>query len=233
MYHSGHRFEESGDIDSARRNCGGRGREGMGWSRVATGGGSTLAAIAKLGTPARSRTTPYKQAKRMSLVSMELLCECSCRLNRGHQPGTLTPLGKPTSFPGFEEEGIFPGTGQATRPIQDLPDRPGRHHFQSQPIQGSGWALCKGPVGHAVGVGPGGPPAASAALSAGRRTASPNPIGHTRAGIARVTSQQHLSRRWVLLCCSDFPVDFSVGNSFPTLIQADFSFCHRRPLAFG
>ena len=141
---------------------------------------------------------------------MELLCVCSCRLNRGHQPGTLTPLGKPTSFQGFEEEGISPGTGQATRPIQDLPDRPGRHR---SPIQGSGWALCKGPVGHAVGVGPGGPPAASAALSAGRRTASPNPIGHTRAGIARVTSQQHLSRRWVLLCCSDFPIDFSVGNS--------------------
>ena len=122
--------------------------------------------------------------------------------------------------------------GRQHDPSRIFQTAPGRHRSQPQPIQGSGWALCKGPVGHAVGVGPGGPPAASAALSAGRRTASPNPVGHTRAGIARVTSQQHLSRRWVLLCCSDFPVDFSVGNSFPNPHSGRFLLLPPSPARF-
>ena len=167
---------------------------------------------------------------------MELLCECSCRLNRGHKPVTHAVGETDVIFQALKRRESLQAPGRQHDPSRIFQTAPAGTVPQSRVRAGR---LCKGPVGHTVGVDPGGSPAASAARSTVSRPPnsqpqSPSvPIGHTRAGIARVTSQQHLSGHLVLLCCSDFPVDFSVGNSFPTLIQADFSFCHRRPLAFS
>ena len=139
-------------------------------------------------------------------------------------------------FQASKEEGISPGTAGRQRDSRSN----GSRIFQTapagtMPIQGSGWPFARD---RAVGVGPGGSPAASAARSTVSRPPNSQPpfVPYQSQPSRHRQSHKptgHLSRRLALLCCSDFPVDFSVGNSFPTLIQADFSFCHRCPLAFS
>lgn len=118
-------------------------------------------------------------------ILMKLLCRCLCCLNRGHPPGThavgetdvISALKRRESLQALQAQQLGrQARGRQHDSAQGHPmdpgcsRPPGRHHSQTR-VRAGGCARDR-----AVGVGPGGSPAASAARSAVSRPPNSQPI---------------------------------------------------------